>query len=84
MRNIQFVHYILLSNSEIPSAPNSEELEFVKGDILYVLDQTQMTKPGKWKGECNGQIGYFSPNSVKIIQVRIFPEKKKKTKFCRP
>lgn len=50
---------------------SENELEFSKGDIVYVLERNS---DGKWKGEINNVVGYFPGSFVKIVEEFIMTE----------
>eukprot|EP00002_Diphylleia_rotans_P001953 TRINITY_DN11192_c0_g1_i7.p1 TRINITY_DN11192_c0_g1~~TRINITY_DN11192_c0_g1_i7.p1 ORF type:complete len:861 (-),score=201.47 TRINITY_DN11192_c0_g1_i7:2289-4871(-) len=44
---------------------SSDELAYSKNEIINVID---MSKPDKWKGAANGNIGYFNPANTCMLQ----------------
>eukprot|EP01095_Lingulamoeba_sp_RSL-Kostka_P016320 TRINITY_DN7945_c5_g1_i1.p1 TRINITY_DN7945_c5_g1~~TRINITY_DN7945_c5_g1_i1.p1 ORF type:complete len:525 (+),score=159.93 TRINITY_DN7945_c5_g1_i1:161-1735(+) len=62
------------------STSNKEELSFLEGDILIILDKS---KPGWWKAELNGKRGLIPNNYIQLnptnrpFQLKGLPQKKR-------
>lgn len=46
------------------SSAKDGDLEFSKDDIVYILEQNSS---GIWKGECNGQVGFFPSSYIEVV-----------------